>query len=202
MFHYNRDGVHWTSLSGNETILGQAITGMGVKIFEVDRSIPFNLTLPGDWVLRVGADPDQGMVTLGSIVSGHLKKTVHFEKQTKMVDTIVVRGTFTFKPLETSTNTNERDVLMFRDGKPNPAYPSTIEKMTFAQIFERMEIIENHAVIDESGCAKLSIRVRDAMTQTNESKFLDQLEKQTGLHFEHESRPYGVWSMVDGAASK
>ena len=197
VFHYGGDGIHWTSLSGGGGQLANGVGTAQLKGWEIDPSIPSGLQLPGDWVHRVGATPEQIMAGLGPIVSARLEKPVRFEKQTKSLDVIVVRGTFAFTPLPESTNPNERDVILLASGKANSDPESSVVRSTFADVLDSVGMWARIPVIDESGSASRPVRFRQSMELPQPAVLLERLKKQTGLRFEREKRELGVWVIVE-----
>ena len=198
VFHYGRDGIHWTSLSGNGGELMHALGTAQLKGWEIDPSIPYSLQTKGDWVHRLGAIPEQIMGGLGPIVSAKLGKPVHFEKRMKPLEAIIVRGTFAFTPLAEPANANERDVILIGEGKANSDSISFVEKATFAALLDRCGMYTRLPFIDESGSAMRPIRFRDTPGMQQPAVLLERLTKQTGLRFEREKRELGVWVMVEG----
>ena len=199
-FGYDRNGIHWKTLWMDQTILGQAMRGAGIKSWEYDESVPYDLSFPGDWVLRIGLTPEQGMDALGEIVTKRLGKPVRFEKQVKLRDAIVVHGQYLFSPLAANVGGADRNVLEFADKKPNPLYPTTIESMKLSEVFEKVGISARLPVVDESDSGNIPVRVRYSGASSPEPVLLDRIGRQTGLRFDHAKREVGVWVMVDGGA--
>lgn len=202
VFESDGNAIHWHMLTLSGGTLSQAVQDAArLKAWEIDKSIPLDLSFPGDWVFRKGATTEQVMAALGPVVSKRTGKSVRFEKRTVSREAIIVRGTFAFSPLEEYASTTERDVLQFGGDKRNPNNAMPIEKTTLGRVFRKVEEIARRHVIDESGSAQVSIRLRDRMSFASDSALLEQLSRQTALRFNREPRQMGVWFMVDDAAS-
>ena len=206
VFAAEGNGIHWTLASSDFNPRQAVLMIAKVKPWEIDDSIPNNAPFPGDWVIRKKATTEQLMAALGPVFSRQMGKSVRFEKRTQSREAIIVRGTFAFTPQAEYAQTADRDVLQLGNGKPDPTnamYPNTIQQTTMDRVFRLVEDRTQCQVVDESGSAKLPVRLRDhgpvpLQSAVNQSDLLDQLHQETGLRFEREKRDVGVWFMVDG----
>ena len=202
VFEYDGSAIHWRQVTPGGAHLAQAIhVAAKLASSETDKSIPMGLEFPGDWVVRKGAKAEKVMAALGPIVSRKLGKSVRFEKQMKSLETIVIRGTYAFAPLEETKNAADRDVILLGKNLATANAQSFVDEMSFAELIAYCGHTLHQPFVDESGNEKRSIRFIHASVFPEKSVLLDRLSKQTGLRFEPETRQYGVWAMVEDQSS-
>ena len=192
-----RDGApQWTYAGGNRNLYYTLQSAVGLPPWEIHESIPRDLDLPGDWVARAHATPEERIASLGKVVSAKLGRTVHFEKQTMPREAVIVRGGYGFSPLwETSGDSIE----FFDTAPPYPQKPME-QETPLANMWQSLQYRLGMRVFDESDDPKRLVKWRDYMYGKDNALLLENLAKQTSLRFQREQRQLPVWVMVDGPA--
>jgi hypothetical protein len=197
VFSMTWDGkeAHWNSLSMSGGNLGEALQFAGkLHGWEIDSSIPIDLSFRGDWIFRKGATTAQVMDELGPIVSAKLGKTVHFINRVLPRDVIVVRGSYHFAPLPGKTD----GVIEFI-GKPNRDEPKPpLRHTTLHELVARIDGPTGRRVFDETADPGQQVAWMDHLRIDDSEVLLRNLTAQTSLRFDHEKRDIQVWCMSVG----
>lgn len=183
-------------VAGGNMNLGSALQFMAkIERWELDKTIPSQTPYPGDWVVRKGATAQQVMDAVAEMVSKNLGRTVRFEKRRKIVDTLVISGSYHFVPLPGNPDDG---VVQFVAGIKAPNIPTLDTSIPLSELFRRIELLVSCKVIDESGIGKQRIKIRDYQMYQSGDLLFQNICAQTSLHFEHEPREMEVWCMVEG----
>lgn len=181
-------------VAGGTMNLGSALQFMAnIQPWELDSSFPWQTPYSGDWVVRKGATAQQVMDAVAEIVSDKLGRKVRFEKRRKLVDTLVVRGTYHFVPLPGSP---DNGVVEFIAGIKAPNIPTVESTIPLSELFRRVELLINRKVIDENGIGQQKIKMRDYQVYQSGELLFENIRAQTSLRFEHEPRQMEVWCMA------
>lgn len=190
--------AHWSSLSLNETTVSRVLQScVKLKGWELDMdSLPMNLAMPGDWIVLKSATTQQKMDALARTVSQKIGRTVQFEKRTLPRDCIVVRGQYHFTPL---AGHPDDQVIDFVGAPPDPMNRARVNKTTLGGLFRAVQDSTNQRVFDETGAGDTPITLKEYMGINNPALAIENLARQTGLEFKHETRPIDTWCMLDSS---
>ena len=197
VFSMTWDGkeAHWASLSLSGGDLGQALQ-VAAKLhgWEIDSSIPIDMSFRGDWIFRKSATTAQVMDELGPIVSARLGKPVHFVQRLLPREVIVVRGAYHYAPLP-----GQLDGLIQFMGKPRGSEPTApLRHTTLHEMIARIEGPTGRRVFDETADPSPQVAWIDHLRIDDSSVLLRNLTTQTSLHFDQEQRNLQVWCMSAG----
>lgn len=198
-FEWDGNKAEWTSLSAGGGRLSMALQ-MGAKLkgWEIDSSIPMDLSFPGDWVIRKGAICRQVMDSLAEIVSQRLGRQLRFDTKTITAEAIIARGTYHFVPLP--GNPNDGVVDLYGGNNPN-APPVFIHPMSIRALLGSVEACTTRKVIDETGSGNMQIKVKDHQLVTDSDLLIRNISAQTSIRFDREPRQIEVWHMIDSGGT-
>ena len=187
----------WTYAGGPRTLWYVLHSVGGLNPWEIDETVPRDLSLPGDWVTRQGSTVDQKLASLAQIVSTKLGRSVRFEKRSGPREAVVVRGVYLYSPLWPTTG--GEPTIEFFDAKP-PGYntPPQVSTTELSAMWMSLQYALERRVYDESETpAGTKVKWRNYLYTADRERLLRNLSKQTSLRFSREPRVMEYWTMVD-----
>lgn len=165
-----------------------------LRPWNLDKSIPRSLKLPGDFSMRKGATREQVMKELGPIVSAKLGRSIRFEKRDVARPAIFARGTYHFVPLREDA---AEQIVDFEAGYPNPPAGPKPRQGTLKELLSEIKNILEIPVIDQTGAADHPVTWRRIEHWIAPETVLSNISRQTSLRLTRESTNVEVWFMVN-----
>lgn len=185
---------HWYSSSMDGGTLDDALWFCAnLRPWDLDKSVPRQLKLPGDFSVRHGATADQVMAALAPIVSAKLGRAVRFEKRHVPHEAIVVQGAFRLVPLEGNAT---GAIIDFATTYPKPPAGPKVRHGTLGQMLNQIKNQLDIRVADETGQSSLPVSWRFDDRWISPDKLLANVSKQTSLTLSRQPREADVWFMV------
>jgi len=179
-----------------------------IPVYEIElpEKMERSLRLPhGDWICRASATTEEKLRVLEAIVKRDIYQNIHFEKQIRDQETLVVIGTFVPK-------TTDEGIIYIKETEDDPGAHEIIEVATLDEMLEQIgDITLGIPIInrcrtnitgpihfrqpkwgvrwfDDRGPEEAKAK-RDFVCKT--------LSEQTGLEITSESRPVEVWVLTE-----
>jgi len=185
-----------------QSIEGMLTTVIGLSSFDFDLPRDVSDTdLPGDWIVRKGAKPDQLIPALETILRQQ-GRPVHFEKRHVKQDVIIARGSFQFQPIDDSKWNKGVNIYSDKLNEPGRGGGATADLPEFLTELGNMlhRRILNQTVARRG---QFEWRYHDSgdlrytRAGPESEKTLDQIlanvSRQTGLTFEKATAEQDVW---------
>jgi hypothetical protein len=189
--------ARWHEVKGPGTLNDLPRGLLNLQPWEIDESIPRDLPMPGDWVVREGATAAQVMTALSTPVSKTLGRPVHFEQRRMTREVILVHGTPAFKSLDGTPG----EVVGLTDGTLPPSAgwrsPPPMHG-TVAELLRVLSVRAGRQVVDKTSAPRTPITWRDPGYCNDREALLRNVARQTSLHFERQPKEQAVWVMVEG----
>lgn len=201
VFSWNGSEAKWILLGGGpNTLQFILLKGANLKRWQCDSTMPQDLSLPGDWVVRQGASTDEVMAGLADVLSQKLGHPVQLEKRKVVADVIFARGSYHFMPLPGRPDNGVVE-LVGEEGKDQNITPSR-RPMKISELLSMIETFSGKKVVDETGSGQKTIQCLDHGSYRNTDLLIQNISKQTSIRLDHEQREIEVWHMIDSAASR
>jgi len=170
------------------------LRGLGIARYAVSGDISLLRTaVPGDLVLRKGATLEEYVPALERILRSEYKLPIRLSFKTEERDVIVAKGHYAFHPLQALADTGQVHVYHLEvDKTPGSAgggtgtVPGFLE--TLAEILARPVVSE----VEPSDATVHYAVHRDSLRTAYVDDVLRNVSAQTGLVFEHQTRPVRV----------
>ena len=192
---------------------GQSLEGMLTSVVGLS-SFDFNLPrdfpdrdLPGDWIVRKGATPDQLIPALEAILRQQ-GRPVHFEKRRVRQDVIVASGSFHFQPIDDPKWNKGVNIYSDKLNEPGRGGGATADLPEF---FTELGNMLHRRVVNqaERHRGQFEWRYHDSgdlryarpgpETENKLDRILANVSRQTGLTFEKTSADENVWFVTSSA---
>ncbi|MBN2589908.1 MAG: redoxin domain-containing protein [Sedimentisphaerales bacterium] len=212
-FFWDGDKVRNWALMMSEGGLGSVFSDMGFQRYEYKIELEKLHELCGDWIIREKASKEEKILALEKVLQNELDSHIQFEKRKESCDSIIVSGQYKFVPLENVENPNR--IYIYTDLFEDFPGPEPTDVGRTKNLDDMLEMIGNHfksTVIFESENLSnirvpyfnsLSYDLAIANTETDEEKrtllisVLENLSKQTSLHFEYGKSEMDVWYITE-----
>jgi beta-lactamase regulating signal transducer with metallopeptidase domain/uncharacterized GH25 family protein/thiol-disulfide isomerase/thioredoxin len=184
----------------------------GVLVFNL--SVPRNeiegpdellkLEVPGDWIVRKDATPEQLLRALEKILREEMNQPIRFERRAVEREVIVASGRYEFHPVPDYFD--QRSIHIYI-GTLNPDFTGGGGSGTITKFLQNLGSCYNRWIIDETESSDVETqwRYHDSANKQEIGKepdklniILENLSKQTSLQFRKESRKVDVWFVTKG----
>jgi hypothetical protein len=180
---------------------------IGLSKFDYD--IPdeiLDIVIPGDWIIRTGAQTDQLLSSFNEVFCSYTKQPMYFHKRRVQRDVIVARGRFKFKPL--SVTYDNSWIHIFSDElDKNEGGGGWLSKSLDRFLRQRLAVehlgrqIVNLAESTDKARYNFGTHLSSYLKklppgpekENKVRKLLENLSQQTGLTFSRERRAVDVW---------
>lgn len=201
VFSWDGSEAKWILAGGGpNTVQFILLKGANLKRWQVDSTMPEDLNLPGDWVVRKGASTEEVMAGLAPILSQKLGHPVHFEKRKVIADVIFARGPYHFVPLPGKPDNGVVELL----GEENKDQNITPYKrpMAISDLLDMISTFTGKKVVDQTGAGRMTIQCLDHGAYRDTNLLIQNISKQTSIRLDHEQQEIEVWHMIDSAATR
>jgi len=199
VFTWNGNEAKWMLLGGGPNTLQYILLkGANLKGWQCDSSMPEDLSLPGDWVVRKGATTEEVMAGLAQVLSQKLGHPVHFEKRKVTADVIIARGPYHFVPLP--GNPDNEVVELLGDKGTDQSIKPYKRPMAMSEILDMISTFTGKKVVDETGAGRRTVQCLDHGAYRDTNLLIQNISKQTSIRLDHEQQEIEVWHMIDSAA--
>ena len=195
--------VVWDAASGSPEFksfqfgtpsLESVLSGLGVARYAVSGDLTLlHTAVPGDLVLRKGATAEEYVPALEKILRSEYKLPIRLSFRTEERDVIVAKGQYAFRPLQALSDTGQVHVYHLEvDKTPGSAGGGTV---TVPAFLETLADVLAHPVVSEVDPSSATVHYavhRDSLRTTFVDDVLRNVSAQTGLVFEHQTRPVRV----------
>ncbi len=209
-FRWDGKLKNWT-LAMHECSLGSMLRDIGLKRYEIDGPDKLlRLKLGGDLIARENVPIEDKLLALERILHNELGRIIRFEKRKVNRDVIIVSGQYKRVPLEGVKDSNKIYVY------PNSTWghfsgPEPLSgggTRSFAELikmvgshFNRPIVFETENLSDNAvsyqTSSSYSLAIANTKTKEDRQETLDSvlqnLSRQTSLHFEYGQREQDVW---------
>ena len=201
VFSWNGNDAKWLLLGGGpNTLQFILLKGANLKRWQCDSTMPQDLSLPGDWVVRKGATADEVMAGVAEVLSQRLGHSVRFEKRKMITDVIIARGSYHFVPLPGKPDNGVVE-LVGEEGKDQNITPYK-RPMAMSDLLDMVSTFTGKKVIDETGAGRTTFQCLDHGSYRDTDLLIQNISKQTSIRLDHEQQEIEVWHMIDSAASR
>ncbi len=201
LFSWDGNAASWRVIGGGpQTLQLVLIKGANLKRWQWDSTMPEDLMLPGDWVVRKGATTEEVMTGVAAVLTQKLGHPVHFEKRKVIADVIYARGPYHFVPLPGKPDNGVVE-LVGKEGMDQNLTPFK-RPMSISELLNMVETFSGKEVIDETGAGRTTIQCLDHGSYHDTDLLIRNISAQTSIRLDHEPQETEVWHMIDSAASR
>ncbi len=169
--------------------------GADLGPLEFDASLPFNLVMDADVVVRADVPAAERLAGISMIVSENLGKPVHFEQRRATSDVIVVSGKAT---ASTRPSADVKPLVFAGEAEPGPRQ-DVLHTRIDSFLRQVLPHLLNRRVVDEVDGSGINVAWRGGSSgQAQIDAILEQLSNQTGLQCRQERREIDTWVLADG----
>lgn len=214
-FRLNGKLYNWM-LAMDECNLALVLMSMGLERYERDGPDKLlGLKLGGDWIARDNVPIEDRLIALERILQNELGRTIRFEKRKVNRDVIIVRGQYKRVPLEDVEHPD--NIYVYPDSWEDFSGPEPWDGGGTGSVVKLIEMVGSHfnqpIVFETENLSDItvsyftsqsySLATANAKTREDMQKILDSvlqnLSKQTSLHFEYGQREQVVWFITEQA---
>lgn len=200
VFSWDGSAANWRVIGGGPQTFQMLCAAIHLKGWQLGSTIPRDLDLSGDWVVRDGATIDEVMPGLAEIFSQKLGHPVHLEKRKITADVIVARGAYHFVPLAGKPDNGVVELVGAEYSDPN--LRPYEHQISISHLLSMIETFSGKKVVDETGAGQKTIQCLDHGAYRDTDLLIQNISKQTSIRLDHESQEIEVWHMIDSAASR
>ena len=204
-FRWAKAGLQFRSLTAGEQTLAGAIALAGINPFDLEfktgdgaRYAP----IPGDWIVREGAKPDDVLAAVLEILRERHQRHVRVERVGVEREVIVARGAYEFKPPAGAPE--KADVRLFtgdpsdpRDERVGGGTGTLGDLLGAVERAAGMRVVDRcNAHLEKIGYA-VHLSASEAAARDKVAALLENVAAQTSLTFQVEKRKMPVWRVTD-----